>query len=185
MSTMRKPLPGEVPEFYRGYVQLAGNGDVLQALRNAKARAAEVLSTISEDHAGHSYAPGKWSLKELLQHIIDSERIFAYRALRMARGDAQPLHGFDENAYAALSNADARSWEALMHEHDLVSASTIAMFEGFDANMLARRGMANNAHFSVEAIGWITAGHMLHHLRIISERYLPIPHGTQHPAMVR
>lgn len=175
---MQKPLPEEVPEFYRGYLALAGGGDVLEALRLSTAKAAAVFAAIAEDHAGHRYAADKWSLKELLQHIIDSERIFAYRALRMARGDEQALPGFDENAYAANSGADARSWEDLKQEYALVSAATIAMFEGFDATMQARRGTANGAVFSVEAIGWITAGHLLHHLRIITERYLPIPHGT-------
>lgn len=182
---MAKPLPEEVPEFYRGYVELAGGSDVVQALRMARSKAEEVFSVIGETDGNHRYAPGKWSLKELLQHIIDSERIFAYRALRMARGDKQALPGFDENAYATLSNADARSWKALRHEHGLVSAATIAMFEDMDATMLSRRGVANGVTFSVEAIGWITAGHLLHHLRIITERYIPVPHGTQHPTVVR
>jgi DinB superfamily len=127
---------------------------------------------VSEQQAMYRYAADKWSLKEVIQHMIDCERIFAYRALRFARRDTTPLPGFEENDYAPVSGADARSLQDLMAEHDLVRTSSITLFRSFPPEALALTGTANGRQITVRAIGWVIAGHADHHRNVIEERYL-------------
>jgi len=171
MIVRDRPLPSDTPAFYQGYVNAAPGQDLLESLAHADAGFGG-LAKLSPALGDHRYAPGKWSIKEVVQHVIDSERVFVYRALRFARNDRTPLPGFDENDYAPASEAGRRSMDDLLHESATVRASTLALYGSFTADMLERRGAANNNTISVLALGWIIAGHAAHHLRIIHQRYL-------------
>lgn len=163
-----------VPRFYKNYVKLVEEPDILQALRISGDRMTQVLASVTEAQQDFRYAEGKWSIRELLCHLIDAERIFAYRALRFARNDRTPLPGWDENDYAPLANAGGRSLAQITSEMQRLRHSTIDLFEGFTAEMLERKGVANNAEISVAALGFVIAGHETHHMNILAERYLPL-----------
>jgi uncharacterized damage-inducible protein DinB len=132
------------------------------------------LAALSEAQALLRYAPGKWTPKQVLLHIADAERIFAYRALRFARADAQELPGFDENEYAASSEADDRPLADLLAEYQAVRAATLAFFSGLNAGQLDRAGRANGSPYTVRALLYLAAGHEAHHLNILRERYWPL-----------
>jgi uncharacterized damage-inducible protein DinB len=127
---------------------------------------------VDEPRTLHRYAPNKWSVKELVQHLVDTERVFSSRALAFARGDATELPGFDENAYAAASHADDRVLEEILEEHAAVRMASLALFTGLADEALTRRGVADGKPYSVRAIPWIVVGHELHHLAVLRERYL-------------
>jgi len=146
--------------------------DMLQALRISGHRMVELVHSIPDTRADHAYAPGKWTIRELLCHIMDAERIFCYRALRFARNDKTPLSGFEENDYAPQANASARSLQKIAGEMAHLRASTIDLFESFAPEMLTRKGTANKNEISVVAIGFIIPGHETHHRKILQERYL-------------
>ncbi|MBK9273895.1 MAG: DinB family protein [Flavobacteriales bacterium] len=171
MSTER-PLMEEIPAFYRGYVQEAPGADVCEALVHAAEAVRAAFSAVPEARGDHRYAPGKWTVKEVLLHLIDAERVFAYRALRFARRDATPLPGFDEDAWVPAARADRRTLAGLLAEHGAVHAATLALFRSFEPEDLLQRGTANGNPISVRAIGWATAGHALHHVAVLRERYL-------------
>lgn len=171
MSKARPPLD-EVPPFYHGYVQEAVGSDVCEALVSAAAAVQTLFGAIPEERGDHRYAPGKWSVKDVLLHLVDAERVFAYRALRFARMDGTPLPGFDEDAYVPAARADKRTLAGLLEEHRAVHASTLALFRSLGAEELLRTGEANGRIISVRAIGWATAGHALHHASVVRERYL-------------
>jgi len=149
----------------------AAGGDAVAQLETQGARTAALLATVSEERAGFRYAPGKWSVRELVGHLADSERIMSYRALRIGRGDATPLAGFDQDTYIATAGFDARPLADLARELALVRAATVALFAHFDDAAFARRGTANDNPVSVRALAAIIAGHELHHLAILAERY--------------
>ncbi len=174
MSSHRstRPSADEFATFYQGYVAGVPDGDVIEALIGGKEVAAALLADVTEEQASRAYAPGKWTLKEVILHCADAERIFAYRALRIARGDKTELPGWDEKAYAPESGADARSFESLLDELESVRESTVTLFEGLPAESWTRRGTANGFAVSVRALAWIAAGHLLHHLGVVQERYL-------------
>lgn len=174
MSDYRSIRPGasEYAPFYAGYVTQVPDGDVVEALIGGVEIAAALLHDVSDAAAMRGYAPGKWTLKEVVLHCSDAERIFAYRALRIGRGDTTDLPGWDENAYAPMSGANARSLESLIDELESVRESTVTLFEGLPEEAWTRTGLANGKAVSVRALGWITAGHLLHHLDIIQSRYL-------------
>jgi uncharacterized damage-inducible protein DinB len=160
-----------VPQFYKNYVKQIDETDVLQALRLSGFRSQVLIHSIPVEKADYRYAEQKWSIREVLCHIIDAERIFAYRALRFARNDKTNLHPFDENMYAPQANAGGRSLKKIADEFSHLRASTVDMFEGFTEEMLHRRGTANNNEVSVLALGFIIAGHEAHHRKILVERY--------------
>lgn len=168
-----RPGPDEYLPYYGTYVNAVPDGDVLEALSLQGHETFELLSTIPEQQATYRYAPGKWSIKDVVQHIADAERVFAYRLLRFARGDASPLASFDENAYAAAAEADRRHLGELAAELRDVRRATVRLVSGLDETTIGRRGIASNAEVSVRALVWIIAGHELHHLRVLRERYLP------------
>lgn len=172
MIATGKPAASEVPAFYQGYVDAAPGGTLLESLAHADTGFGGLTGLVGEAQGGHRYAPGKWSIKEVVQHVIDSERVFTYRALRFARNDTTALPGFDENTYAPASEADRRSMDELLAEAAIVRSATIALYRSFTPEMLARQGSANGNTISVQALGWIIAGHAAHHLRIIHQRYL-------------
>lgn len=161
-----------VPQFYKNYVKQIEETDLLQALRLSGFRTQMLIHSIPAEKSDFRYAEGKWTVRELLCHIIDAERIFAYRALRFARNDKTNLHGFDENTYAPEANAGGRSLKKISDELTHLRASTVDLFEGFTEEMLLRKGTANNNEISVLALGFIIAGHEAHHRRILTERYL-------------
>ena len=145
---------------------------MLEALTNSGQAIQALLKTTPEDKGVFRYAPEKWSVKELLCHMMDAERIFSYRALRFARNDSTNLAGFDENSYAPEANAHARSLQQLADEMLRLRATTIDLFSSFSAEMLQRKGTANNNIVSVVNLGYIIAGHETHHRNILNERYL-------------
>lgn len=158
---------------FKNYVKQVDETDVLQALRLSGFRMQVLIHSIPADKIDYRYADGKWSVREVLCHILDAERIFAYRALRFARNDKTHLPGFEENDYAPEANAGGRSLKKIAEEFTHLRASTVDMFEGFTEEMLRRRGTSgNNNEISVLALGMVIAGHENHHRKILSERYL-------------
>jgi uncharacterized damage-inducible protein DinB len=169
---MPKPDLTAIPSFYHNYVQLVQEDNIVTALENNMAQTLAFFRGIPDEKWSHRYAEGKWSIREMVQHILDAERIFSYRALCIARGEIASLPGFDENNYAAASEADRRSKEELVEEFEAVRKATILLFRSFTEEQLSRTGIANNKPIGVNSIGFITAGHLMHHLNILQERYL-------------
>ncbi|MBS1544715.1 MAG: DinB family protein [Bacteroidetes bacterium] len=161
-----------IPPFYKGYVKLVEQSDPLQALRISGYRTLELLHSVPEVKQDYRYAPEKWTIRQVLCHMIDAERIFAYRALRFARNDKTPLSGFDENAYAPELNAEARPLRRIGDEMQHLRTTTIDLFEEFSEEMMKRKGTANNNEVTVMALAFIIAGHETHHCKILRERYL-------------
>ncbi|MCB0790484.1 MAG: DinB family protein [Flavobacteriales bacterium] len=167
-----RPGDVEVPAYYREYVRDADGGDLVRALHKASDDVWSTVYHIAPGAADMRYAPDKWSIKEIFQHLIDAERIFCYRALRFSRNDDTALEGFDENTYVPEAKVERRGLHQLLREHDAVRASTIELFRSFDDDMLRRMGTANGERISVRALGWVIAGHAMHHMRVVRERYL-------------
>lgn len=166
------PDPNTLPDFYKNYVALVKDMNLIEALEQSIKLTHELISNLPETKGDYRYAPGKWSIKELLCHLLDAERVFAYRAMRFARNDATPLPGFDENEYAPQANAEARSLKQLADELMRLRLTTLDLFKGFTNEMLQRKGSANNSVISVVNIGYVIAGHETHHRNILNERYL-------------
>lgn len=173
MSTAPSLRPGadEFAPFYAGYVAAVPDGDVTRALAAQGEAFLHLLKDIGDEKALFAYAEGKWSVKDVILHIIDAERIFMYRALRMARGDQTPLSPFDENAYTPLAEADARPLDTLLGEFAAVRGATLALLRWLPEAAWTRRGTASGKEVSVRALAWIAAGHAMHHERILRERY--------------
>ncbi len=171
-GTIPRPDATEYAPFYGTYIGKVPEGDLLQLLDEQRRATQVLLAGIPEARALHRYAPGKWSVKEVVGHLMDSERVFCYRALRFARGDQTPLSGFDENVYVPAGKFDPRPVADVAAELDAVRRATIALFHGFDAAALARRGTANGKEVSVRALAYIIAGHERHHVAILRERYV-------------
>ena len=172
-ATIPRPGPSEYVPYYETYIsKVPPKGDLLTVLEDQRRETQQLLAGLSDTKALHRYAPGKWSIKEVVGHLMDTERVFCYRALAFARGDANSLPGFDEKAWAPAGRFDARSLADLAAESDTVRRATIALFRGLDGEALARRGTANNYPISVRALAWVIAGHERHHLAILRERYL-------------
>ncbi|MBD0377807.1 MAG: DinB family protein [Flavisolibacter sp.] len=169
---MAKPDLQQVPPFYHNYINLVKSDSLREAFKTHLLSLTSLLNNIPEERWGYRYAADKWSIKEVVQHIIDAERIFNYRALCIARKESASLPGFDENNYAAASQADARSKSDLVEELEAVQKSSLLLFKSFDEDQLNRTGTANNKQISVKAIGFITVGHALHHRNILEERYV-------------
>ena len=167
-----RPDASEYAPHYEKYVSKVPDGHLLEILEDQRQETQDLLGGITEGRALHRYAPGKWSIKEVVGHVTDAERVFSYRALRFARGDRTPLPGFDEQVYAPAGKFDARPLPDLAAELDAVRRATIALFAGLDAEALARRGPADNKEISVRALAYIIAGHERHHVGILRERYL-------------
>jgi uncharacterized damage-inducible protein DinB len=169
---MTKPDLETVPLFFKGYVENVKDMDVMVALTQSSKVALSLFRSIPEDMGEYRYAEGKWSTKELFNHMMDAERIFAYRALRFSRLDKTPLPGFEENDYAPLANAHARSIQQLIDEMERLRLTTIDLFNSFTPEMLKREGTASNNRVSVLHLGYVIAGHETHHRKIIADRYL-------------
>jgi hypothetical protein len=167
-----RPGPDEYVPYFGTYVNKVPAGDILEVLEAQRVETQRLLRSLTPAQALHRYAPGKWSIKEVVGHVADAERVFAYRALRFARGDETPLASFDENKWMPFCNFDARSMSDLADELDLVRRATLALFRSFDGPAIGRRGLANGNGVSVRAVAYIIAGHERHHVDILRERYL-------------
>jgi hypothetical protein len=169
---MSRPTIDECGNFYLGYIDAATGNSVSELLQVHPASIKAGILAIPNEKADYRYASGKWTIKELLQHLIDTERVFSYRALRISRNDATPMAGFDENQYAVNALVAERSIEDLKKEFLLLREATDLMIGSFNEPQLNNRGTASNASITLRAVCFIIYGHNLHHLKIIRERYL-------------
>ncbi|HMO32164.1 MAG TPA: DinB family protein [Lacibacter sp.] len=169
---MPKPAPTDSAPFYHGYIRNVTEHDLSAAFRNQETLVTDFLYKLPEEKASFSYAPGKWTVAQVMQHLIDTERIFACRALWFARMSPDALPGFDENAFADKAPARHRSLAALVEEFLALRKSTRLLFDSLQPEELARGGTASSHYVTVNAIGFMTLGHFLHHKAILEERYL-------------
>ena len=168
----KRPESGEYLNYYAKYVQLVPDGDIVTTLGLTLPKAVQLYGAIGEEHGGHRYAAGKWSIRQVLGHICDVERVMAYRALSFARADVTELPGFEENDWAENAGSEDRTLASLIDEFKAVRAATIALFGGLTSEAWSRAGKANRAGITVRSLAWIIAGHELHHRNIIREKYL-------------
>ena len=166
-----RPVAGEYAPFYAGYVARVPDGDVVETLVRHATATAQRLGRLDERQELHRYAAGKWNVRQMVGHLSDAERVFSYRMLRFSRGDATPLPGFDENLYAAAAPHDRIPLADLLGELGALRQATVALLEQLDEAAWVRGGEANGRQVSVRALAWITAGHELHHLAVLAERY--------------
>ena len=166
-----KPPESEYPAYYHRYIAALGDVNLAEILRTQVQVIKSLGAMMNDDDALFRYAEGKWSIKEVLGHLIDCERVFAYRAMCIARGEAQPLPGFDEDAYVANAAFDARSLRSLVEEFTSVRNATITLMESMTSSVMQLSGTANDNPITVRALLWIIAGHTEHHLRVLRERY--------------
>jgi len=169
---MPRPDLTRVPQFYHNYINQVVEDDLMTAFTNQSPVMADFLAAIPAQKVDHAYAAGKWTIREVLQHIIDAERVFCYRALRFARKDPTPLSGFDENLFAQNSKAGRRAWNDLLAEFNAVRKATEWLYSSFDDEQLNASGISNENSNYVLAFGYISVGHSLHHMKILKERYL-------------
>lgn len=163
----------EFQKYIQRYLDLIPSDNWLEEMKNSGNQTLEIYHQFSEQQSNFAYAEGKWSLKILLQHLIDAERIFVYRALRFSRKDQTELAGWDEEDYAENYYLDEISLESLLEEFEYLRKSTVLFFENLNTNILSRKGIANKNEISVETLGKLIVGHNIHHLNIIKQRYLP------------
>ena len=168
-----RPEPGEYAPFYETYISKVKGNDIVGILEAQRLQTAQLFAAHSERDGNFRYAPDKWTVKEVLGHLADSERIFAYRALRIARGDQTALSGFEQDDYVRGGNFGERTLADLAEEFALVRAATVALFKSLHKDAWTRRGVANKNEVTVRALAYIMAGHELHHRQILEERYFP------------
>ncbi|WP_369753832.1 DinB family protein [Flavobacterium sp. WC2409] len=171
MKTDQLPV-NEYSEFNATYIKAAGNVDMIEELEICLHDFIRFVQNIPMDKFDYRYAEGKWTIKDIIQHIIDTERIFAYRALRISRNDKTPLPGFEENYYVDNTNANERNLQGLLTEMAVVRQATLSLFKSFSEEQLLRTGTASNTSISVRAIAFIIIGHQKHHQKVYQERYL-------------
>jgi hypothetical protein len=167
-----KPLLDDAPLYFHYYINLVSETDLTSALQESEKTTVGLFHSMQETQANLRYAPEKWSVKEVLQHVIDSERIFAYRALRFSRRDATPLSGFDENHFVPNANTHQRSLENVLEEYCIVRKASIVLYQYMNDEMLNFKAQANGVENTARATGWMIVGHNLHHLKVIKEKYL-------------
>ncbi len=173
MPYSKIPTEKEYPPYYEQYIAKVKNTkDILAQLKKQQTFVLNLISSLSEEKLNQAYEEGKWTIKQLLNHIIDTERIFAFRALSFARGEQNTLLGYDHNKYVEESFANDKSKMQLKEEYETNRKSTIALFRGFEDSCVDRIGVANELPMSVRAILYIIAGHELHHLNVLSDKYL-------------
>ena len=165
-------LPNEYSIFNSTYIKAAQNKPLLEGLIDGLPQLINFVKEIPSEKLEYRYAEGKWTIKDIILHMMDTERIFAYRALRISRGDKTPLPGFEENNYVPFAFANSRSIDSLLMEYQNVRKATISFFESLNQEQLLFLGIASNTDISVRAIGFIITGHQNHHLNVITERYL-------------
>jgi len=169
---MPRPDLTRVPEFYHNYIKQVPENDLMTAFKNQTPAVIHFFQNIPANKIDYAYAEGKWTIKEMLQHIIDAERVFSYRALRFARKDPTPLPGFDENLFAENAKAGKRNWNDLLEEFKVVRKATEWLYGSFDEEQLNATGTSNNSSIYVLAFGFISVGHTIHHVNVVKQRYL-------------
>jgi hypothetical protein len=169
---MNRPEPNEFDAYYGTYISLINTDDCLDLLTAQPPALRAIFSAMPEEKGAFAYEAGKWTIKELLSHIIDGERIFAYRVLRISRGDETPIEGFEQDGYIENSNANARSFADLIDEFELQRHSNMLLFRNLDDEASRRMGTASGNPISVRALAYIMAGHVEHHINILNHRYL-------------
>ena len=167
-----RPQADEFAAYYSGYINRVPEGDILVTLEKQLEPTLQTLRSISEEKSLHRYAPGKWSIREMFSHVNDTERVFAGRALWFARGFEAPLPGFDQEICAAAAHADQRSWAGHLDEFATIRQATLSFFRNLPAEAWTKRGIASGNPFTVNALAYIIAGHVNHHLAILKEKYL-------------
>ena len=167
-----RPAKGDYGEYYQSYIDLVKGDDIFRILVEQNMESQNVLNSFSESKGNHRYAEGKWTVKEVVGHIMDVERIFAYRSLCIARGETKPLPGMDQDMYVNNGNFNKRQLFDLNYEYRLLRESNILLFGGFDKSVLLNRGNASGYDVTVLALMFMTAGHEKHHLKILMERYM-------------
>lgn len=172
MMTARKPQANESGEYFRRYINLVETDNIVAALTNQLTDIEQFFREWPENKWDHAYAEGKWTIKEVLIHMMDAERILAYRALRIARNDATSLPGFDQDEFGPFMNAANRSPESIMSEYRAVRMATIALVENLDDAALSRIGTASNDPASPLAMAFVIAGHEIHHMNAVREKYV-------------
>jgi hypothetical protein len=166
-----RPVEGEYDPYFDRYIKLVPEGNLLELLRSQTQETRESFEKFSEDRGNYSYAPGKWSIKEVLGHVMDSERIFAYRILCISRGEQQPLPGFDQNDYAAAADYARIPLSKVVQHYEALRRSTFFLLEQIPGSAWNRTGISNQKRISLRALAYIIAGHERHHLRVLSELY--------------
>ena len=167
-----RPAPGEAASYYFKYIDQVPGEDPIAALREQPAEWQRLFASISEERSTHRYAPDKWSIRQVVNHIADCERLFAFRAFWFARGFETSLPSFDQDVAARGADADARSWASHVEDLRNARASTLSLFTSLPDEAWTRQGIASDVRFTVRAFAWIAAGHATHHVRILRERYL-------------
>jgi hypothetical protein len=175
MAYEQRPGAGDYIEYYGKYVARVPEGDIVAILATQVEDTVTLLRNRTEEQALGAYAPGKWTMKEVIGHLIDVERVMSYRALLIARGDTTPLAGFDENTYVPAGQFNQRALASLLSEFTAVRRATVAQLAGLPEDAWLRAGTANDAAVTVRGIAWIIAGHELHHRALLVERYMAEP----------
>lgn len=168
---LRRPAEGESDPYYRGYIDQVPQGDYFALSRRQLDDTCRLLESLPPERQDFRYAPGKWSVKQVLGHILDTEWVFSYRAMCMARGDTTPLPGMDQDRFAAGANHADRSMDSLLSELRHLRTANLSLFESFDDAILDRVGNASGCDFTVRSILFIIAGHERHHVRVLREKY--------------
>lgn len=169
---MNRPEINEFAPYYNNYISLVEGDDVMQVLNAQVAEIRSIFANVPEDKGTTAYVEGKWTIKELLSHLIDGERIFAYRILRISRGDKTPIEGFEQDDYIENSNANSRSFADLIGEFEAQRQSNLHMVNNISDEASKRMGTASDKPVSVRALTYIMAGHVRHHINVLNERYL-------------
>jgi uncharacterized damage-inducible protein DinB len=171
-SSAARPAPDEYAPYYQGYVDKVPAGDIVATLEAERDATLALFATIAEETGAHRYAEGKWSVKELMGHINDTERVFAYRLMRIARGDETPIEGFNQDPYIPTGRFNERTVADLAAEFEHIRAATLDIARNLDDEAWSRAGTANGLRVTARALGYILAGHARHHADILRERYL-------------
>ena len=169
---MQAPEPTEAAPYYFTYIDQVGPGDVRDLMDAQGAETLALLRSISDERSTYKYAPDKWTIREVVNHVNDAERLFAFRAFWFARGFDSPLPSFDQNVAVASAGLDGRSWPSLVDEFETVRQASSSLFRHLPDEAWTRKGMASGYAFSVRALAYITVGHVTHHIRLLKERYL-------------
>jgi hypothetical protein len=172
MSTTTRPERNEAAEYYFTYIEKVRDGDIIRTLEAQGPETSALLRGISEEQSLHRYEPAKWTIREVMAHVNDTERVFVFRALWFARECEGALPSFDQNVAVPTAAANERSWRSHVDEFEQVRAATLAFFRNVPSNAWSRRGVASGYEFTVRALAFITAGHLAHHVKILRERYL-------------
>lgn len=169
--TIARPEIGEFASYFEGYVSLVPETDIISALRAQTGELTDLVRQIPEERGGFRYAPDKWTIREVLGHLADTERVMSYRATCLARGERNELPGFDENEYVRTANFDQWTLADLAAQFESLRKANVAVLEHLDRDAWNRRGIVNSNSITVSAIAWVMAGHVRHHLKVLKERY--------------